>query len=211
MNGTDTEADTGAATALRSRLRVVGVWLAGVVVLGLLAGWLAGRGSGSERVTVDDPVGRLVAIAPDQRVPAAALSGPLLGGGTFDPVAYAGRIQVVSAWASWCEPCKAELPVLARMAGASYAAPVQFIGLDVEEGSIADGQQMAARYGLTYPSIFDQDKVAYAAIAPPLMSASGVPGTVVVDAQGRLAATIIGPVDENELTKFLGLLAAEKP
>lgn len=208
---TSTETGTGAATAQRSRWRVVGVWLAGVIVLGLLAGWLAGRDNGSERVTVDDPVGRLVAIAPDHRVPAATLSGTLLGGDTFDPAAYAGRIQVVSAWASWCEPCKAELPVLARMATASYPAPVQFIGLDVEEGSIADGQQMAARYGLTYPSIFDQDKAAYTAIAPPLMSASGVPGTVVVDAQGRVAATIIGPVDETELTSFLGQLAAEKP
>jgi thiol-disulfide isomerase/thioredoxin len=191
----------------RSRLLVVGVWLAGVVVIGLLVIHVAGSGPTST-TSVADPIGKIHAIAPDHRVAAATLTGPLLGGGTYDAAAFAGRIEVVNAWGSWCEPCKAELPILRRLASASYPAPVQFLGLDVEEDSMAAGEAMAKRYAIPYPSIFDADKTVYGALAP-TMSFTGVPGTVVIDAKGRVAATVIGPVDETAMAKYLRQLAAE--
>ena len=193
-------------------LKIAAVWLAGVVVIGLVAVHLsAGSSSGlsataSTGAAAGDPVGQVEAIAVAKRVRAATIAGQLLGGGRYDPAAYAGHIVVVNAWGSWCTPCQKELPVLRRLAVARYATPVEFLGLDVEEKSMADGEAMARRYALPYPSIYDEDKSVYDALAP--LIASGVPGTVVIDAQGRVAATVIGAVDETKLAAFLRQLAA---
>jgi thiol-disulfide isomerase/thioredoxin len=191
------------------------VWAIGFVVIGLVAAHLAGSSSGSHRATVggstsggvDDPLGKVIAIAPAHRVRAAAIAGPLLGGGTYDPAASAGHVRVVNAWGSWCTPCQQELPALRRLALATYASPVDFLGLDEEEPSTAAGQGMARRYALPYTSVYDEDGSVYGALAPAL-AASGVPGTVVIDKQGRVAGTVIGAVDEAQLAAYLQQLAA---
>jgi peroxiredoxin len=72
---------------------------------------------------------------------------------------------------------------------------------------MADGSAMARRYALPYPSIYDEDKTEYSALAPQM--AYAVPGTVVIDARGRVAATVIGQVNEAELFAYLQKLAAE--
>jgi thiol-disulfide isomerase/thioredoxin len=187
----------------RPWLLVVSLWLVGVVVIALVVAYVAGS---TRTGTADDPVGHVEAIPVGKRVPAAQLSGQLLGGGTYDPATYAGHIRVVNAWGSWCEPCKKELPILRRLALATYASPVDFLGLDVED-SMADGQAMARQYAVPYPSIYDEDRTLYDALAP-LIAPSGVPGTVVIDAQGRVAATVIGAVNEAELSAYLKQLAA---
>jgi thiol-disulfide isomerase/thioredoxin len=199
-------------------LKIAAVWLAGVLVIGVVVIGLevahlsAGSSSGlsataSTGAAAGDPVGQVEAIVVAKRVRAATIAGQLLGGGRYDPAAYAGHIVVVNAWGSWCTPCQKELPVLRRLALARYATPVEFLGLDVEEKSMADGEAMARNYALPYPSIYDEDRSVYDALAP-LIAPSGVPGTVVIDAQGRVAATVIGAVDETKLAAFLRQLAA---
>jgi thiol-disulfide isomerase/thioredoxin len=192
-------------------LKVAVVWLAGMVVIALVAVHLRGGFSSASSATAStgasagDPMGQVEAIASAKRVRASTLAGQLLGGGRYDPAAYAGHIEVVNAWASWCTPCQKELPVLRRLALARYATPVEFLGLDVQD-SMADGEAMVRRYGLPYPSIYDEDMSVYDALAP--LIASGVPGTVVIDAQGRVAATVIGAVDGTKLAAYLRQLAA---
>jgi thiol-disulfide isomerase/thioredoxin len=198
----------------RGRLVAVAIWLGGVIVIGLVVAHLASAGpttsfGSTSSAGPADPVGRIQAIPAADRKPAAALAGPLLGGGTFDPAAYAGHVLVVNAWASWCTPCKAELPAMRRLATATYPAAVRFLGIDVEEASMGDGQAMVRRYAVPYPSLYDEDKTIYAALAPPIMAASGVPGTIVIDARGRVAATILGGVPEAALSAYLSQLAAE--
>jgi len=188
------------------------VWLVGVLVLGLViahivGGATAGTTGATAAAAAGDPVGRIEAIPADQRVPAAPISGGLVGGGSYDPAAFAGHIVVVNAWGSWCTPCRTELPALRRLALARYASPVDFLGLDEEEGSMADGAAMARQYQLPYRSIYDEDRSLYDALAP-LIAPSGVPGTVVIDARGRVAATVIGALDEAALGTYLRQLAA---
>jgi len=193
----------------RPALTVMALWLVGVVVLGLVIAHLVGGTSGATSgaaASAADPVGRVESIPADKRVGAAPVAGQLLGGGRYDPAAFDGHIRVVNAWGSWCTPCQKELPALRRLALATYATPVDFLGLDEEEASMADGQAMVRRYRLPYPSIYDEDRSIYEALAP-LIASSGVPGTVVIDAQGRVAATVIGAVDEVALGAYLRQLA----
>lgn len=196
----------------RPAVTVMALWLVGVVVLGLVLAHLVGGTSGgtsggtAAAAAAADPVGRVESIPADKRVAAAPIAGQLLGGGRYDPAVFNGHIRVVNAWGSWCTPCQKELPALRRLALATYASPVDFLGLDEEETSMADGQAMVRRYGLPYPSIYDEDRSIYDALAP-LIAPSGVPGTVVIDAQGRVAATVIGAVDEVALGAYLRQLA----
>ena len=207
----------GRPVRIRPGLALAAVWLAGFVVIGLVLARVASSpGSTTGPATVSstlassgDPVGQVQAIAESKRVLAATIGGRLIGGGSYDPAASVGHITVVTAWASWCQPCRKELPELRRLALASYASPVVFVGLDEEEASMANGVAMAQRYGLPYSSIFDPDKGIYLALAPAI-APDGVPGTVVIDSRGRVAATVIGAIDEAQLSRFLQALAAQR-
>jgi thiol-disulfide isomerase/thioredoxin len=199
---------TSLVASSRSRLTVVGVFLAGVVVIGLVVAHVS-SGSGPTNLSVDDPVGKIQAIPAAHRVPAKVLAGPLLGGGRYDPATDAGHVTVINAWGSWCEPCRAELPILRRLALATYPTTVHFLGLDVEDTE-SGGQSMVRQYAVPYPSIFDADRLVYTSLAPS-MAGTGTPGTVVIDAEGRIAATVIGPVDEAAMSAYLRQLATEQP
>ena len=198
-------------------LAVAGLWLAGAVVIGLVVALVAhasgsggtASGSASGSTGAVDPVGKIIAVDASRRMAARPLAGPLLGGGTYDLSAHAGHVTVVTAWGSWCEPCRAELPVLRRLAAATYGAPEDFLGIDVED-TVAGARAMVAQYSIPYPSLFDADRSLYTGFAPTL-AGDGTPGTVVIDARGRVAGTVIGPVDEAAMTTFLRQLVAERP
>ncbi len=194
-------------------LAVAGLWLAGAAVIGIVVALVAHASGSSGRAggtatSVVDPVGKIIAVDPSRRLAARPLAGPLLGGGTYDLAAHAGHVTVITAWGSWCEPCRAELPVLRRLAASTYGAQVDFVGIDVED-TVAGGQAMVAQYSIPYPSLFDADRSLYTGFAPTL-AGDGTPGTVVIDARGRVAGTVIGPVDEAAMTTFLHQLVAER-
>jgi cytochrome c biogenesis protein CcmG/thiol:disulfide interchange protein DsbE len=94
--------------------------------------------------------------------------------------ALRGHPVVVNLWASWCEPCRFELPFLQRQAVAR-GARVAFLG--VNSGDSRDGaRQLAAQFPMPYPSFEDpRQKVAgrYGAV--------GLPATAYYDARGKLA------------------------
>ena len=188
--------------------KIFGIWLGGVVFMGLVFAVVAHLAAGSPSASDTDPIGKIQQIAAAQRVAAATLSGQLLDGSRYDPAAYAGHVTVINAWGSWCEPCRKELPILRRLASSTYPATVSFLGLDVAD-TRSGAQAMVKQYAMPYPSLFDPDKAAYVALAPSL--AENVPSTVVVDARGRVAAIVIGPVHEAAMSAYLRELAAEKP
>lgn len=98
---------------------------------------------------------------------------------------------VVNVWASWCPPCRAEAPVLAR-AVAAYGDDVVFVGVNVDRDTDA-ARAFAHRYGLPFPSVAE---------APGLRAALGVAGlptTVVIRPDGSIAARIVGGVDARSL------------
>jgi cytochrome c biogenesis protein CcmG/thiol:disulfide interchange protein DsbE len=95
----------------------------------------------------------------------------------------AGRPTVINFWASWCGPCKVELPLLAR-AHRESGSEVAFLGIDVQDASAEAWKSLTAA-GVEYPQLEDPTGRTRSAFG----WHSGLPLTVFVDARGRMVAT----------------------
>jgi len=181
---------------------------AGVLLLALLGGALISVTGCSTADAQGDPVtadsagfvagdGSITVLDPQQRQPAPQISGPLLGGGSLDLSQFAGQVIVLNVWASWCAPCRAEAPVLERLWQEQAGQGVQFVGLDTRD-STAAALAFVDRFGITYPNIVDEAgllQLQFRQTLPP----QAIPSTVVIDAQGRVAARLLGKVSEASL------------
>ena len=72
--------------------------------------------------------------APEVGEPAPALSVPQLDGHGFDLAALRGKVVIVNFWATWCAPCRDEMPEFTRIQQELAAKGVQFVGIAVASG-----------------------------------------------------------------------------
>lgn len=107
---------------------------------------------------------------------------PCLGAGPpVDLTGIGGKPTVVNAWASWCGPCRKELPFLAQ-AAEEFEGRVDFLGVNVADPDTEAALAMVRQTGATYPHVVDLRSKTRV----PLAYAGGLPSTVFIDAQGRM-------------------------
>lgn len=111
----------------------------------------------------------------------------------------AGRPALVNFWASWCAPCVRELPALGRAHG-RYGDRVAFLGIDNQDARRL-GLALFQRAKVPYPSGYDPK-----AEVAKRYSLRGMPTTIFVTADGRIAEQHAGPLDDKELAKRLDKL-----
>jgi len=144
------------------------------------------------------------------RYPAAGRRAvPAVGGTTLDRghlglASLRGSIVVVNAWASWCDPCRREVPALARLGTENHT--VRLVGLDEHDTNSA-ARGFAHSVGMTYPSLVDRDGTLLSRLT--LLPPTAIPSTLIVDRHGRMAARIIGPVTSTALRGIISDLDAE--
>lgn len=129
-----------------------------------------------------------IANCPDTDAPDAGAIHPLpemtlpcLGGGRDVDLAGIRGPAVINVWASWCGPCRKELPLIAQL---HDTGKVDVLGVDIEDPQPGTALELAADSGVTYPSVADP---AGETKAP--LGIAGVPQTVFVDADGSVVAT----------------------
>lgn len=133
------------------------------------------------------------------------LSGTTLSGKPISLASYRGRVVVINVWWSGCGPCLAEAPKLKAAAASTKAA---FIGINVRDNSADQGLAFEQNQGIAYPSIYSPDGQAVLAFNGSV-SPQVIPATIVLDAQGRVAAVVRGAIQGNDTLKDLILDASK--
>lgn len=170
------------------------------VVLALVMALTAACGSDDGAATDAGFVagdGSIVVLAEADRQPAPDLVGTTLDGEEFRLSDHLGKVVVLNVWASWCAPCRAEAPALKAVAEGYDGQPVQFVGLGTRD-SDTSARAFMDRYDLPYPSVIDRDgrlQLLFRDTLPP----QAIPSTVIIDAQGRVAARGLGSLSEASL------------
>ena len=164
-------------------------WIAGVVIAAIvLAVYFRGGGT-SQSAGPAALTGRQ----------APSFSVPQLDGAPSELAAYRGRVVVMNLWASWCPPCRAEMPDLQRLYETYRSKNLVVLGVD--QGESAQRVRAFARsLGIHYPILLDEQQQygrVYAAL--------GLPTTVVVDENGVVARGFDGPLS------FGQMVSAVKP
>jgi thiol-disulfide isomerase/thioredoxin len=131
----------------------------------------------------------------ERRAAAPTVSGTTLDGGTISTAQLPGRVVVINVWASWCEPCRSESPVLAKAQQRWAPAGVHFVGLD-ENDDVTAATAFLHAAGVTYPQLVDGGTL-LSRFSPWLPDA--VPSTLVIDRQGRVAARVVGAVSAEQI------------
>ena len=126
-----------------------------------------------------------------------------LDGNPVSTAAWKGKVVFVNFWATWCPPCRAEIPVLIDLAN-RYKDRLQIVGVSVDDGDPADVKQFAKQAGINYPIVMaDRAIVAeYGGVAAlPTLFVVSPEGNVVQKHEGLYSNTLY----EAEVRLLLGL------
>jgi thiol-disulfide isomerase/thioredoxin len=180
--------------------------MAGALVLGVaLAGCTADTAEDTAQPPAPDTPALALDACPEQpdrpvagaeTLPPVALDCP--GGGTLDLGRAPGVPTVVNLWASWCTPCREELPLVQQLADAA-GDRLSVVGVISRDGA-PQAASFAADAGATFPSAFDGDGELMAELG-----LNGLPYTYLLDADGGIAYVQVGPVAD--LAEFEALVA----
>lgn len=178
------------------------LWVAGGFAVATLVSGCGSTPAATPSSTLPGPPPKmgLTVFAPGQRVRVAEIAGPTLAGPRFSLTALRGHVVVINVWASWCQQCDTESPLLAALADRLGPQGVRFVGID-ERDLARNGRASAARAGTDYPQLIDPYGTLLAKL--PTLPDSVIPSTLVVDAQGRAAARVVGEVHPRRLARVV--------
>jgi thiol-disulfide isomerase/thioredoxin len=137
----------------------------------------------------------------------ADLSAKNLDGGMVRLREFRGNLVVLNFWATWCGPCREELPMLVRIAKENAAPSLMFIAVSVDDSETLNKVGDAARhFGITFPVwVGANGDDLYR-----LSKANAVPATIFIDRDGTIAARVSGEIRESELKERLNWLTGNR-
>lgn len=126
------------------------------------------------------------------------------GMGDFSLSSHAGKVVIVNFWASWCDPCRNEMPMMQSIVNANPGS-LAIVGVDVKNDSEYAAQRFLETNGISYQVV--RDDSSGTTTHGPIGAAYGIgttyPTTVVISPSGQIAAFKIGELSEKELNEMV--------
>lgn len=176
------------------------VWLERVVTAGLLV-FIA--------IRLGPQIGALVGFSPGEADHPTYMA-VTLDGDTIRSTDLKGKVVVVNFWATWCIPCKLEMPSLQKLHQRHLDDDLVLLGLSVDAGGIGDVRAYLTQHGITYPvgMATNADRQAFGGIP-------GIPTTFIIDRTGTVRHRVVGyftpPAMEAAVSRLLADSAAACP
>jgi len=146
----------------------------------------------------------LLAASPVQakdRPPSPAWTMNDLDGKPVYSADFKGKVVLLNFWATWCPPCRAEIPDLIALQKAYGPRGLQIVGASVDEGGPAVVKSFAAANKINYPMV-----MATAEVTMAYGNIEAIPTTFVIDAQGRPVKSFVGAINKAEIEKLIAPL-----
>lgn len=115
---------------------------------------------------------------------------PLLHGNDVNLSDYHGQVVLINIWATWCNPCRQEMPSMEKLYESMKGQPFVILAASVDAHD-SDVDQFVKQLGLTFPVLLDPGKK-----MPDLYQTTGYPESIIVDKNGKIAKRIIGPLED---------------
>uniref|UniRef100_UPI0001BE66E3 Thioredoxin family protein n=1 Tax=Geobacter metallireducens (strain ATCC 53774 / DSM 7210 / GS-15) TaxID=269799 RepID=UPI0001BE66E3 len=111
-----------------------------------------------------------------------------------------GQVVIVNFWATWCPPCREEIPSMMRLNAAMAGKPFRMLCVSIDEGGKVAVEEFFRKTGFTLPVLLDADKR-----VGKLYGTTGVPETFVIDRHGVILKKVVGAMewDHPEVIAFL--------
>jgi thiol-disulfide isomerase/thioredoxin len=124
---------------------------------------------------------------------------PMLDGEVLNSKTLKGNIVVLNFWATWCQPCMAELPVLKDLAATSR---VKIIGIALDEEGAKVVKPFVADHGINYPVVIgDQDVFEQ-------FNGLAIPYSLLLDSSQHIVKIYRGPISKEEIDQDLKSMAS---
>lgn len=181
--------DRGKNTGKRIRqtipLALIGI---GLIILGLVAA----------RVISGDNISGDYTVTPSEvNFPAPVISLNDLNGNKVFISDFENQVVLINNWATWCPPCKAEMPTLAKYY--EEHRDQGFVLLGIEAGDPKDEvKKFSEDYGITFPILLDPNKKSLIAF-----NNDNLPSSYVIDQKGNVVLAWTGPINKAMLEKYV--------
>lgn len=148
--------------------------------------------------------GSSIPRAPEVGAMAPAYAATTLAGDSTALAEYEGEVVLLNVWATWCIPCREEIPALQRLHDRFSDEGLRIVGVSVDApGETATVAEFAESFGVTYDIWLDPEERVISAFR-----VIGVPNTFLIDREGIVRWKHIGPVLDDDPQLLAGLRAA---
>jgi len=121
-----------------------------------------------------------------------------INGGVIELAKLKGRIVVVNFWATWCGPCRAEIPGFLEIYKAYESKGLEIVGIALDQSGWDVVKPFVQKYKIRYPVVLGDRKVVY-----DYGGIQAIPTTFIVDREGNVVGGQRGLLPEKQLEKML--------
>ncbi|MBN1929069.1 MAG: TlpA family protein disulfide reductase [Chlorobiaceae bacterium] len=135
-------------------------------------------------------------------VPAPSFSGKTVDGKPFSSSSLKGKAYIVNFFATWCPPCRAEIPDMVKVQKKYAAKGFTFVGVAVNE-TAPKVKGFMTKNGIDWPVIMANDELIRTFNSYVAGGISGIPTSFVVDSSGNMLGVIVGPRSQEQFEEIV--------